>query len=292
MISRRTFVKDSLATLALASTADSFRPLQAASLAVPLGLQLYSVRDLLPTDYDGTLAKIAASGYREVEAAGFYGRSAAQVKQSMQAAGLHCVSAHYSYANLAPDLDTVIRYGQDLGLEYIVCSSPGVKNPSGTHTPLTLDDWRWNADQFNQIGQKVKAAGLKFGYHNHFMEFRAQNGVLPYDELLRLTDPATVTLEMDCGWVVVGGANPVDYLKRYPTRFSMLHIKDFKSITPGGSPEPVPTELGRGTIDYKPIFAAASRAHIRHIFVEQEGYDVPVWDSLKIDAEYVRSLKA
>jgi sugar phosphate isomerase/epimerase len=295
MISRRTFLTESLATVAFATAADSILPLQAASLALPLGLQLYSVRDLLPKDYDGTLRKISSLGYREVEAAGFYDRTAAQVKQSMQDAGLRCVSAHYPYAKLAPDLDNVIHYGQELGLEYIICSSPGAKDtsrPSGAHKVLALDDWRWNADQFNQIGEKVKKAGLQFGYHNHDFEFHPENGVRPYDELLRLTDPSKVTLELDCGWVIVGGANPVDYLKHYPNRFSMLHVKDFKAIAPGSSAAPTPTELGRGTIDYKPIFAAASRPHVRHIFVEQEGYDVPVWESLKIDADYVRSLKA
>jgi sugar phosphate isomerase/epimerase len=296
MISRRRFLKEGLATTAVAIAAENVLPLRAASLALPLGLQLYSVRKLLATDYDGTLKQIASLGYREVEAAGFYDRTAAQVKQSMQEAGLRCVSAHYPYGQLAPKVDEVIAFGHELGLEYIICSSPGAKNPggpAGAHTALTLDDWRWNADQFNQIGEKVKKAGLKFGYHNHTFEFHAENGVRPYDELLRLTDPSKVTLELDCGWVIVGGANPIDYLKHYPTRFSMLHVKDFKPAAAGSaSAEPTPTELGRGTIDYKPIFAAASRGHIRHIFVEQEGYDVPVWDSLKIDADYIRSLKA
>ena len=102
---------------------------------------------------------------------------------------------------------------------------------------------------------------MKFGYHNHTMEFHKTDGVVPYDELLRLTDPAHVTMEMDCGWVTVGGANPIDYLTKYPTRISMLHVKDFKNITPDSSIENVPTivELGQGSIDYRPIFAAGSQ---------------------------------
>jgi sugar phosphate isomerase/epimerase len=294
MISRRTFLKETVAVAALSTTAENFMPLYSASLAIPLGLQLYSVRDLLPKDYDGTLHKIASVGYREVEAAGFYDYTAAQVKKSMQESGLRCVSAHYPYGKLAPSVDEIIPYAHELGLEYIICSSPGAKDasqPSGAHKVLSLDDWRWNADQFNQIGEKFKKAGLQFGYHNHDFEFHPENGVRPYDELLRLTDPAKVTMELDCGWVVVGGANPIDYLKNHPARFSMLHVKDFKPTTPGRSARPTPTELGRGTIDYKPIFAAASRAHVRHIFVEQEEYDMPVWESLKIDADYIRALK-
>lgn len=295
MISRRTFLKETIAVAALSATAENFMPLYAASLAIPLGLQLYSVRDLLPKDYDGTLHKIASLGYREVEAAGFYDHTAAQVKKSMQENGLRCVSAHYPFGKLASNVDDIVQYAHELGLEYIICPSPGAKDssrPSGAHKVLSLDDWRWNADQFNQIGEKFKKAGLQFGYHNHDFEFHPENGVRPYDELLRLTDPSKVTMELDLGWVVVGGANPIDYLKNHPARFSMFHVKDFKPTTPGSSAPPAATELGRGTIDYKPIFASMSRAHVRHIFVEQEEYDMPVWDSLKIDADYIRGLKA
>jgi sugar phosphate isomerase/epimerase len=156
---------------------------------------------------------------------------------------------------------------------------------------MTLDDWRWNADQFNRIGERVKAAGMRFAYHNHTGEFRAENGVVFYDELLRSTDPAKVTMEMDCGWVVVGGKNPVDYLTRYPSRFSMLHVKDFKmghGVVP--APAPPSTEMGRGVIDYRPIFEAAKKANIEHAFVEQEEFDMPPMEALKIDADYMRAL--
>lgn len=294
MITRRTLLKSSMGAIAFAAASDSLFPLQAESIGLPLGLQLYSVRELLPKDYDGTLHQIAALGYREVEAAGFYGHTAAQVKQSMQSAGLNCVSAHYPFGQLAPKLDENIAFAQELGLKYIVCSSPGFKDPvaPGTHRALTMDDWRWNAEQFNRIGEKINAAGMRFGYHNHTPEFRAENGVLPYDELLRLTEPSKVTMEMDCGWVIVGGQNPVDYLTRYPTRFSMLHVKDFKLDKPASaSAPPTPTELGRGSIDYRPIFEAAKKAHIQHCFVEQEAFDIPAWESLKVDATYLQSLQ-
>jgi sugar phosphate isomerase/epimerase len=258
------------------------------------------VRDLLPKDYEGTLRELSALGYREVEAAGFSGRSASDVKQIMNQAGLHCVSAHYSYADLAPHLDETIAYGKALGLEYIICASAGLPDGSPaksanarvTRAAMTLDDWRWNAEQFNRIGERVNAAGIKFGYHNHTAEFRALNGVVIYDELLRMTDPAKVSMEMDCGWVIVGGKNPVDYLNRYPTRISMLHVKDFKlSGEPGSDTDPPPSaELGRGSIDYRPIFAAAKRANIKHAFIEQEQYDMPPMEALKIDAEYMKAL--
>jgi sugar phosphate isomerase/epimerase len=301
-ISRRNFLKTASASVAFAAACTDAPWLMANPLGLPLGLQLYSVRDLLPRDYEGTLRQLSAMGYREVEAAGFFGRSASDIKQAMEQAGLHCVSAHYSYADLAPHMDETIQFGKALGLEYIICSSPGFRHGSpaksadakAAREAMTLQDWRWNAEQFNRLGERVNAAGIKFGYHNHTAEFRAVNGVVIYDEMLRLTDPAKVTMEMDCGWVIVGGKNPVDYLKRYPTRISMLHVKDFKlSGAPGSDTDPPPSaELGRGSIDYRPIFVAAKKANIKHAFIEQEQYDMPPMEALKVDAEYMKELTA
>jgi sugar phosphate isomerase/epimerase len=258
------------------------------------------VREELAKDYAGTLKQVGAIGYQEVEAAGFFDHTPAQVRQAMDAAGLRCVSAHYSYNDLNRDLDKTIAFNKELGVSYIICSFPGIKNPARLKDnsfatqvqSFTLDDYRWNADEFNRFGAAVKAAGMKFGYHNHTMEFRAQDGVVPFDELVRLTDPSLVTFEMDCGWVKVGGANPIDFLKRYPNRISMLHIKDFKpTAQPASVVDPPPAaELGRGTLDYRPIFEAANKANIKHCFVEQEGYDMPVYEALKIDADYMKNL--
>ncbi len=240
-------------------------------------------------------------GYREVEAAGFFDHSPSQVKQAMDHAGLRCVSAHYPMSQLLPKVEETIQFGKDLGLKYIVCASPMVKDPSrvkdagsrAAREAMTLDDWRWNAEQFDRIGDRLNAAGMRFAYHNHMTEFRTENGVLFYDELLRLTDPTKVTMELDCGWMVLGGKNPADYLTRYPTRFSMLHVKDFKmgGVAQRRSAPPPSTELGRGNIDYRPIFEAAKKASIEHAFVEQEEFDMPPMEALKIDADYMHALK-
>ncbi len=303
MHSRRDFLKTSSAALLYGSAFLRGNSLLAQSLGLPLGLQLYSVRELLPTDYEGTLKQIGALGYREVEAAGFYNHSASHVKQAMKNAGLHCVSAHYSFDNLHAQFDEVLAFYKELGVSYIICSGSSFKNPSRVKNmkprdrahAFTLEDWRWTAEQANKFGEKVSAAGMKFGYHNHFMEFQKQDGVVPYIELLKLTDPSKVTMELDCGWVVVGGGNPIELLERYPTRISMLHVKDFKLTN---KPEPVThrpssTELGRGSIDYRPILqAAAKTGHVRHCFVEQEQFDMPPMQALKVDAEYMRKLNA
>lgn len=265
-------------------------PVLGSPFGLPLGLELYSVREELPKDYAGTLKKVAALGYRDVEAAGYYGHSAAEVKAAMADAGLHCVSAHYSTDLLSKTLEDIIAFHKVVGAEYIICSYPGHKNPpakGGEHT-FTLEDWRWNAEQFNKWGAKVKAAGFRFGYHNHTPEFVVVDGVTPYDELMKLTDPALVTFEMDCGWVMVGGGDPAALLRKYPNRISLLHVKDFQpDVTP-----PHAAQLGHGRIDYQPIFAAAKKGAIKHYFVEQEQFDIPWQEALKIDADYLRAFKA
>jgi sugar phosphate isomerase/epimerase len=277
-LTRRSFISSTSAAAALMLTGVG----RAASLGLPIGLQLYSVRTLLPTDYAGTLKQIGALGYKEVEAAGFFNLPVEQVKAAMQAAGLRCVSAHYSLEQLRQHLDEILPFCKTLGVGYVVCASP-MHQQEGAKGPLTLDDWRWSADQFNQVAGKVEAAGMRFAYHNHYAEFGAIDGILPYDELLKHTDPAKVSFELDCGWVVVGGQNPVHYLKEYPTRIVMLHIKDFKDNKPPSVP------LGTGSIDYTPIFAAAAAAgHIRHAFVEQEEFQGPIMEELAVDAKYMK----
>ncbi len=281
-MNRRTF----LGAGAAAATVFFTRRGGATPLGLPLGMQLYSVREMLPKDYLGTLKQVAAVGYKEVEAAGFYDHSADEVKTAMQTAGLNCVSAHYPLSTLKPQIDSIIPFCKSVGIRYIVCSSPMHQKEGAGGEALSLDDWRWSADQFNQIGAKVKAAGMRFAYHNHVGEFAVTDGVLPYDQLLKLTDPAKVSFEMDCGWVEVAGQDPVHYLTQYPNRIVMLHVKDFKDKKP---PSVV---LGTGSIDYTPIFAAAKGAKIQHIFVEQEESEGPMIDALAADARYMEKFTA
>jgi sugar phosphate isomerase/epimerase len=297
---RRNFIQSATAATVCSSSLLWSDRLMASPLGLPIGLQLYSVREMLAKDYEGTLKQIGALGYQEVESAGYFDHSPEQVKSAMSAAGLKCISAHYPYTSLNQDFDKIAAFNKEIGVQYIICAFPGIKNPSRLKdtsyrtqiNSFTLEDYRWNANEFNKFGEKLKAAGLKFGYHNHTMEFAKQDGVIPFDEMVRLTDPKLVTFEMDCGWVIVGGGNPVDYLKRYPSRISMLHVKDFKRAEkPASALEPPPAaELGRGTLDYRPVFEAAKKASIKHYFVEQEEFDLPPIESLKIDADYMKKL--
>jgi sugar phosphate isomerase/epimerase len=283
-ITRRSFLGTSPAAAALLYTGVGRA---ASSLMLPVGVQLYSVRTLLPTDYAGTLKQLGAIGYKEVEAAGFFNKPVEEVKAAMTAAGLRCVSAHYGLGLLLQHLDEILPFCKSLGVGYVTCSSPMKKDPNAPKGPLTMDDWRWSADQFNQVATKVQAAGMQFAYHNHHAEFTAIDGVLPWEELVKNTNPAKVNFELDCGWVVIGGQDPVHFLKTYPKRIVMLHVKDFKD-----NKEPS-VELGTGSIDYAPIFAAAAAGgHIRHCFVEQEEFQAPIMESLAVDAKYMKKFHA
>ena len=186
---------------------------------------------------------------------------------------------------MKPKLDEWIDYGHTIGLEYIICSWAGVHRDSARKGEMTLDDWRYAAEEFNKIGEKIKAAGITFGYHNHWVEFGTEGGVVFYDELLKHTDPKLVFFEMDCGWVVAGGHNPVDYLSKTPERFPMLHVKDLVKQPDGKYKNVV---MGKGTIDYKPIMAAATG--LKHYFIEQEEYDGDPITELHEDVDYMHKL--
>jgi sugar phosphate isomerase/epimerase len=159
------------------------------------------------------------------------------------------------------------------------------RRPSG---PLNLDDWRWVAGELNRIGEKVKAAGMTFGYHNHGPEFGTEGGVVFYDELLRLTDPKLVIFEMDCGWVFAAGRNPIDYLSKTPERFPLLHVKDMVPRAPTASTTRV---LGRGDDGLRAHSARDRATGLKHYFIEQEEFEIPaIIEALRDDADYMRKL--
>lgn len=311
-ITRRAFLQNAaISTAALAAVWGASATIaEADPLGLPIGLQLYTVRNLLAKDFEGTLQKVAAAGYREVEAAGFYGKTAAQVKQALQSAGLRCPSAHYPLFELLQNTEAKIAYAHEIGLQYMICSFPAVKNPPRINVNsknagnqldamvagMTLDDWKWNAEQLNRIGELTRKAGITMGYHNHDIEFRKYGATSAYDELLRVTDPHLVTMELDCGWVKVAGHDPVAFLKKYPARYSMLHVKDETVVSPpqtSMNPRGSSIELGRGQINYRRILtAAAATGHIRHYFVEQEEFPhLPVLKAIRADYEYLHHLQ-
>src|ERR1700692_78568 len=198
MISRRGFVG---AMVAIGTTSFADRFALANPLGLPIGIQLYSVRQQMAEDLEGTLAAVSKAGYTEVEAAALPKRSAVEIRAALDRAGLRCVSAHHPFADLHARFDEILAYDKQLGVHFIVCASPGRRNPApagtGGHVPFTLDDWHYNAEQFNAMGERTAREGVRFGYHNHVPEFADTDGKLPYTELMRLTDPKKVVFKRD-----------------------------------------------------------------------------------------------
>lgn len=258
-------------------------------LGKPIGLQLYTVGQQLKDDFDGTLKKVAALGYRVVETAGLFGRKPAEVKKSLDDAGLKCLSMHIWSPG---GIQETVPYAKELGAKYVVSSATLPRRES-----VSLDDYKTMAEHCNQLGQQAKQAGLQFAYHNHNFEFKPLDGGTGYDELIKSTDPELVKFELDCGWMAAAGHNPAEYLSKYPDRYRMLHIKDFKptpqpSYSLAREERPTPAELGRGHIDYKPIFAAAAKSQVEQYFVEQEPpfTEMPALEAIKVDYDYLHRM--
>jgi sugar phosphate isomerase/epimerase len=290
-----------LATGYLAMSSSS--RVDARPLDLPIGLQLYTMRDLLEKDFEGTLQKVGAIGYQEVELFGAQKLTAPELRKVLDAAKLKPISAHYLVNELQTGLDEKIAYAKALGLEYMVCPFPAVQDPSRLKASqadmfkaivkdISLDDYRWCADIFNKVGEQTKKAGLQFAYHNHNLEFRNYGGVNAFDELLKRCDPDLVKIEMDCGWVVAAGHDPVTYLTKHPGRFPLLHIKDMK---PGvATTEEIDAtrtaEVGKGIIDWKKVFTAAKQNGLKHYFVEQDHVDGSPFDAIKTSCEFLQKL--
>lgn len=267
-------------------------------LGRPIGLQLYTVRDAAAADLPGTLAAIAGMGYREVEVAGLHGRSAAEFAALLRDNGLTAPCAHYSLFDLAGGLDAALDDVRTLGAEYLVCSFPGTPDPGRLSDrpggpgaaifrgELTLDEWRWNAEQLDRIGATATAAGLRFAYHNHSMEFVRYGDVSAFETLLAGTDPARVALEVDCAWVHAGGSDPAAFISAHRDRVRLLHIKDVAR----DSAEFTTVPVGTGMLDWPAVFAAAGAGRIDHYFVEQEHFALPPLDAAAASIRYLQRL--
>ena len=256
-----------------------------------LGVQLYTVRDLMKEDFDGTIAKVAQVGYKEVEFAGYFGHTAEQVKQILQKNGLTAPSTHVQYDELDEKFPSVIEFSKTVGMDYIIC--PWIPE----ELRKSPDIWKQASDKFNKCGEQTKKAGIQFGYHNHWFEFLPTNGKLPYDELLKDCNPDLVKMEMDLCWAVAAGADPVKYFEKYPGRFPLVHVKDLKTkpkITSGGAQNYGDTvdltEVGSGIIDWKRIFAHAQQAGIKHYIVEHDHPKQPI-ESITKSYQYLENLR-
>ena len=260
---RREFVQTMAgAGLAIACTGSSRAP-RAARLD-KVGIQLYTVRDQMKADFEGTLAHIAEIGYKEVEFAGYFDHAAADVKAILNRHGLAAPSTHVAFENdekWKAALDTA----KTIGHEYIVM--PWIPQ----ERRKTLDDWKNFAQVFNHAAQMAHDAGIQFAYHNHDFEFPKMDGQVPYDVLLQNTDPKLVQLEIDLYWITKAGQDPLAYFSRWPGRVPLVHVKDS-----AGPPEHKMVDVGQGGI--------------KHFFVEHDQPPQP-FDDIAASYKYLSQLE-
>jgi sugar phosphate isomerase/epimerase len=272
------------------------RPARAEAPAKRPGIQLYTINDAMKSDARGALKRLREIGYVEVESAGYGGLTAQQFRGLLDEAGLSCPSAHLQFD--PAHLDRAFEEAHALGAKFAVSSymRPLVIPPDAPknvmHTGMSLDEAKRTAELANRIGEAAQRANLQFTYHNHNHEFADVGaGQSGYDLILKETDPKRVKFEIDCGWMIFAGHDPVAYFKNYPRRFPMIHVKDFLPQEKGAT-DMQGAELGHGSVDYKPIFAAAVKAGLQHYFVEQEGpfARMGTLEAARVDFEYLRSI--
>lgn len=245
---------------------------------IPLGLQLYTVRDDLAKDFEGTLKAVRDMGIRHVQSnLTMNGRDSKTLRKIYDDMGFVWDSVHAGGDDLRVHAQATIDQAKAAGLKNITCSFPLYPlDRKAIMGGPALDDWKRDAQTYNSIGELAAKAGLSFGYHNHNVEFKKIGDVLPYDLLLTETDPALVSMEMDIGWVVAAGADPVAYLTKYPARYSSLHIKDLKADgIPNTNLKMVSTVIGQGIVPWDKVLPAAKKSRVKTAYLELEAPYVP-----------------
>ncbi|MDX2184828.1 MAG: sugar phosphate isomerase/epimerase [Gemmatimonadaceae bacterium] len=233
-----------------------------------IGIQLYTVRALLERNFDDTLRALGAAGYREVEFAGWYGRTPAQLREALRGARLTAPSAHVDVAELRRDAAGVMGAHAEAGFRYVIVPWLNVDDRR------TLDDWRRRADEFTAFAEVARRAGVTFAYHNHEFEFTPIDGVLPMEVLATRTDPVLVKLELDLYWTVAAGASPVKWITRWPGRVVAVHVKD-------RSADGTMVDVGQGTIPFGELLRVARANGLRHWFVEHDNPADPMASAIE-----------
>jgi sugar phosphate isomerase/epimerase len=289
MPTRRTFLQQTAACAAAAT----LTPMSlAAQSRYKMGLQLYTIRDAMRRDVDGTLKRVAALGYQELEtygfnpeALGYYNLPARDFAQRLKDLGLTTPSGHYDLNNFATSsdaelyayVDRTIEGAKVLGQRYITWPYlPPPLHPLASFTKIVA--------RFNGIGERMAKAGLQFAYHNHGFEFTPQDGRIPYDVVLKETDPKLVKLQVDLYWLSRDSTHaPRYWFEKAPGRYEMWHVKDMHKVSRDY------TELGNGTIDYTKIWPDAAFSGMKHFFVEQgSNFEKDSMTSIEVCAAYVK----
>lgn len=320
MLNRRNFLKNAVAAGSATSLLLVSNPIWAQSKRLDkIGIQLFSLPKLLDKDFSAAIKLLAQIGYKEVElygpypfstkaarerwnkvtpslgfkGSGFFGHSVQQVAQILAQNGLSATSLHTDLDTLQQGMDKLGEAAHVLGSQYVILPSiPEEKRQ-------TLDDYKRMADAFNAIGEGAKKAGIKFAYHNHGYGLTKMDGQIPLNLILERTNPDLVFFEMDVYWTTAGGADPIAYLKAYPNRYHLMHLKDMaKKVRfsgDGGNSKqwielfPYMTTAGSGVLDLKSIITQAQKSGVRHFIVEQDMVADPN-GALRKSFDYLASL--
>jgi sugar phosphate isomerase/epimerase len=277
MLTRRNFLMSTAAIAAGSVALPSF--MVSSKKVTNIGVQLYTFRNEMAADARGTLAKIAALGIKQIESARsdkghYYGLTAKEMKKACKDLGMTLSSGH---VHLDDKWQHTMEEAAESGQKYLICSSMPTSGQ-------TVDNYKKVAASFNKAGEECKKLGIKFGYHNHEYEFEADGGQVLYDVLLQNTEPSLVHMEMDLGWVVVAGKDPLNYFNQYPGRFPLWHLKDM-DIAKKHS-----VEFGKGQLDIKNMLLNSKQSGLDILFVEQEEYTLDPFSSMKENMEYLKKI--
>ncbi len=244
-----------------------------------VGIQLYSVRNEMLANPAETLIQLGKIGYNQIESArsakgNYYGLTPKEIKTILSDHGMTLRSGH---THIDKDFQQSIDQAAEAGEQYLICA---VLPSEGQ----TVDNYKKNAALFNKAGEQCKKSGVSFGYHNHEYEFEKENGQVFYDVLLDNVQPDLALMELDLGWVVATGNNPVEYFTRYPGRFPLWHLKDMDLQKKQS------TEFGKGAVDIKGLLKNAKLSGMKYFFIEQEEYSHTPMESMEFDYNYLSKL--
>ncbi len=287
MNNRRTFIKQS----GVLTAGLLINPAELLKKQKNVGIQLYTLRELVVKDPKGVIENIAAAGYKEVEMFGlsaenkFFGLTPAEFSQLLKDNGLKSPSGHYTPEKFlfengnGDDVKNICNACNALGNKYFIIPWLSAEKRKD------IEQYKVLADRINKAAAICKEHGLQMAYHNHDFEFADMNGQYGYDVLLNNTDKDLVKFEMDLYWVVRAGYNPVDFFKKQPGRFQLWHVKDMSKEDKTKN-----TEVGNGSVDFKSIFANAKLSGVKHYLMEQENnYKPDFYGSIKTSCNYIKT---
>ncbi len=268
--------------------------------ATNLGLQLYTLRDQLAADTKGTLEKVAAIGYKQMEL--FNPMTIEEMSSQISDLGMKAVATHILPGFITGHWQTVPKPGPaDFEFDRILdtCAANGLSNVGVAvlfpEDRQSLDDYRKFADLANLAGEKAKSRGIQFYYHNHSFEFEPKEGTTPFDVMIAGFDPELVKLELDIFWVRVSDNDPVTWIEKLGSQILALHIKDVLPGTPKDVKMQVSPEafmpVGQGIIDVKAVLTAAHNAGVKYGFVEQDQHSQgDPFDNIQKSYQYLQEL--